>query len=1108
MAEFKSRQRQGGRNDDFTPDVNEQNTGPQPNFRSTDYTPGQRKTGAGGSVNSTLGSIDDVLGDQGGAAPYATGAPGTRPGMPQADARAARNRRIGVANRQAARLDRGSRSASTFSGDNAADSLAEREKSAGSDGRDEPQAENANKGFYNPTQEHDATRNALSDKEADASGMNYTGQKAGSNDSSKLEGKGKWKKPTGIAGLIIGLLFGGGVGVTFLSGPAHWIQISQTLKRPSALGNHNASRSWGRLLRYAGFIESGDIARTRLSQRGYNSYKDTIAALKKNGVTFTKGKAGIPTRTDVDINKLKAKYPELARMDETARKQFIADKLDISVDEIKGSGASFWVDHGDNYTVSEARTLAGNTIANLGDGKGLFGMKAFNVFKAWRLPLWVFHPMDAAIARAERSALINGRSPTEAEKAAQDAEDARVTAAEAPLTAEGAAAVDDIKASSAKFNSIGMKALLFTGGVCMVREIADKIITVNRAQVALPAAEVATRFIAEGEQVEYGGPDASFEQQGIDMKAIGAAGESAQAYEALTDGTYHTGDPDIPADLQQAFSVDTTAGNIRKFASIALGGDTTAAALCSPVGLGVQMAGGIFLAVSSVVEEAGSLGTLTPVVVGQWAAKEGVSFAVSAVATHFLEKFFIGKNATKLEIAALKSAALMNVAAYGAREMANITGEGTGGVDIGNKNSTYGLAQEQQTEMQQFRSQSFFARMFAPYNSHSLFGHFLLDISPSFSQNMMSVTSSIMNVGNILPNLVSGFTPKASALASNYPWTFGQVGVPDSIENDPNLQNPYDNGNKVASIFNSACTGDIASCSYAKRIMSCFGNTLSYSDGMWDVQPTNEVNDRSDDYLNANCNKIGTAADTVAGNDIGIWRRIIRYVSDNSTMTEGSCYLGNDEDCPDANTTSPTLATDPKNVDQSTMYLDSSSVPCAAGTKDIGVYDGYHNGQKIPVRLCALPNVPSSSEESHDGYGVTGAGGKAIVNARVSANYLALATNAASAGHPLTATSSFRSMAHQTALCKADSGCRNGNYNLVAKPGTSNHQMGLAIDFSIKAVTASTSSCVGRAEAPGDPMWNWLNDNAGKYGIHQYANESWHWETSIKATDCGGDGSK
>ena len=52
----------------------------------------------------------------------------------------------------------------------------------------------------------------------------------------------------------------------------------------------------------------------------------------------------------------------------------------------------------------------------------------------------------------------------------------------------------------------------------------------------------------------------------------------------------------------------------------------------------------------------------------------------------------------------------------------------------------------------------------------------------------------------------------------------------------------------------------------------------------------------------------------------------------------------------------------------------------------------------------------------------------------------------------------------------------------TAIPGTSQHELGLAIDF---------SPC-GRGSA----MYNWLSSNASRFGFYNLPSESWHWSTS------------
>jgi hypothetical protein len=185
------------------------------------------------------------------------------------------------------------------------------------------------------------------------------------------------------------------------------------------------------------------------------------------------------------------------------------------------------------------------------------------------------------------------------------------------------------------------------------------------------------------------------------------------------------------------------------------------------------------------------------------------------------------------------------------------------------------------------------------------------------------------------------------------------------------------------------------------------------------------------------------------------------------------------------------------------IFADSTGVPCAAGTSDMGVADGYNSGTLVRIRLCALPNLPSSGEESTPGsrYYVAGANGRGLVNSRVSGAALAMLKAAKSAGVPVSAASSFRTMAHQRALCSANTACSSGNYAAVARPGSSNHQMGLAVDFTMPHVSGG-QTCATRGVSSGNATWNWLNANATKWGYHQYSAESWHWDPMTTSNRC------
>lgn len=206
-------------------------------------------------------------------------------------------------------------------------------------------------------------------------------------------------------------------------------------------------------------------------------------------------------------------------------------------------------------------------------------------------------------------------------------------------------------------------------------------------------------------------------------------------------------------------------------------------------------------------------------------------------------------------------------------------------------------------------------------------------------------------------------------------------------------------------------------------------------------------------------------------------------LQDVSASTSGS---GGDSDDP----------TDP--VDPGEITSDSSGTPCFAGTEDLGVRDdAYSKGQRIKIRLCALGSISGTSEESTGV--VPGANGRALVSSIASESWQKLGEAAKSAGIPLTAGSSWRTMAHQERLCREDDKCPNGDYNDVAKPGTSNHQAGTAIDISqIFQTVGSPSSgrTCSNPQTANIPTYTWVAANARSFGIKNYANEAWHWGTS------------
>ncbi len=194
-------------------------------------------------------------------------------------------------------------------------------------------------------------------------------------------------------------------------------------------------------------------------------------------------------------------------------------------------------------------------------------------------------------------------------------------------------------------------------------------------------------------------------------------------------------------------------------------------------------------------------------------------------------------------------------------------------------------------------------------------------------------------------------------------------------------------------------------------------------------------------------------------------------------------------------------------IDMAHIFDDSTGITCDPRTTDVGNWDGYHDGVLVPIKLCRLPTLKSDGRESASNggaltypYSIPNANGFAIVNSRVSGAYQNLVEAGTAAGaFQFGISSSYRSMENQLRLCAADPGCTAGDFTLTAKPGTSNHQMGLAIDFYWAPGINSHNNCVPqvtfgtRCTLLGNANWAWMEANAANFGFKPYINEFWHW---------------
>ncbi len=290
-------------------------------------------------------------------------------------------------------------------------------------------------------------------------------------------------------------------------------------------------------------------------------------------------------------------------------------------------------------------------------------------------------------------------------------------------------------------------------------------------------------------------------------------------------------------------------------------------------------------------------GALTPAIVGLWTLKEGESFAVSAVAMHFLQQFVLNKSTLgKLSKDAFSGIRVGgDLLAYGGRAAGNLSAIAQGGVQLsGTAASTLTYQQDQQSQ-QQFRSESMFAKLFNIDDYRSVAGQLADSVKPSLTQNFALAVSNVGSIsGSLVSNMFSVFMPKTSAAASQpYDWGSPEYGIPPSILDAANTANPYTNSAAVAQVLDAQCLnsdGSVnTSCNYISKAYTCFGDNITKdSTGVWDVVPDHPVDTSSDAYINAHCDD---ASDNT-------WRQVILFVLDTRTMQGIGCWEGDDQSLP------------------------------------------------------------------------------------------------------------------------------------------------------------------------------------------------------------------
>lgn len=163
---------------------------------------------------------------------------------------------------------------------------------------------------------------------------------------------------------------------------------------------------------------------------------------------------------------------------------------------------------------------------------------------------------------------------------------------------------------------------------------------------------------------------------------------------------------------------------------------------------------------------------------------------------------------------------------------------------------------------------------------------------------------------------------------------------------------------------------------------------------------------------------------------------------------------------------------------------DTTNIPCEGNVKSEKLADGYRSGKLYKIRICVM-------------YLADGVTQGPQVNSQISGAVTALLETATNQDIDLSG-GGYRTMLAQKqarvrscsdidSLTDPDMYSRDANCNpLVARPGYSNHQMGLAVDF-----RCDTSG--GNLMRSTDPCFEWMSLYAESFGLYNLPKEPWHW---------------
>lgn len=909
----------------------------------------------------------------------------------------------------------------------------------------------------------------------------YTG------DDGKKKVNGKAKRNQKIAGGFAALLIAATFGTfTFMSGPLKVLHFGQLLKSFHLTNQEETGND--RMSKLYKFIRNRNSPeRSRLNFIG-NTYADKIESrMNKSGIKSTYNKRGYGNGYEIDYTKLP---PESTLNDVIGDKtpgelqQAMADYAGVTPEKVKVNldTGIIEIDSSD-LGYFKSRTLVKNMMLDSGlEGIGasmrtrIMGKRAGITWHPIKnIDKKVLDTVDKRLAswRKDRTnRMDNGDTETKSTKKTGTDEDgnpteptddanateadinetnaqSQATAAEiesGTTSPDGALATQESALRGKLLGGAGAVSAI-VGVLCAVKGLANNFDEIKYAQIVLPMMRIGMEAITVSDQIASG--------QIPDLEQVGYYAKLMDQVEK----TYGTGKDKVTVPASSAFSarsIQAESGEeltgqdippegklgdgenfITSFMNQIPGLDTVCNAASSIIGT----------VVTTAIDIAGGPASA---IVGQLSSRFIIGPALSA-----LVRWRAG-HPINVNVA---GADYGNYANYGARLAANDSMISGGGRVMSGSEKVELKQHRIAVEKERMAEKSFAGRMFDIKDSGSLIAK-VVDRTPG------SVTDSASTMARISANFMSLLTSPLKlfstlfgarvSAATDYDYGFPEFGFSVGELNNPAFQNPYENGDRALDILSGPGGGD-----YISRAEKCLGIKVS-ADGK-EVKSV----DKAPNYTNV-------AKDSSCSDTSDEWTSIRFYIFDTQIMTSQACFEGDAQSCTDTGFTGTADTNEGATgtpTDVGDKRQDTSAMACATtgltGEQVVPVGDG-----SIKIKLCDYGEVRG-------------------VNASWSNNMSQLLAAAKADGKEL-AGGGFRTAAEQIRLRSVNhcadiyTASPDTCKPKTAIPGTSNHELGLAIDFKDMCYPNGTT-------CPGNDRYEWLAANASKWKVKQLRAEAWHW---------------